>query len=53
MKQVCYVFEFAPNRALQQIADYSYRLNVDESNPEITFSIYYNNCFSFYIYSVS
>jgi len=34
IKQECYVFDFAPNRALRQIADYSCRLNVDESNPE-------------------
>ena len=34
MKQECYVFDFAPDRALRQIADYSCRLNVEESNPE-------------------
>jgi hypothetical protein len=34
LKEVCYVFDFAPNRALSQIADYSCRLNVGESNPE-------------------
>jgi len=34
IKEVCYVFDFAPDRALRQIADYSCRLNVDESNPE-------------------
>ena len=34
IKNKCYVFDFAPNRALRQIADYSCRLNVDESNPE-------------------
>lgn len=34
VKEVCYVFDFAPDRALRQIADYSCRLNVDESNPE-------------------
>ncbi len=34
MKAVCYVFDFAPNRALRQIAEYSCRLNVTESNPE-------------------
>lgn len=34
IKQECYVFDFAPDRALRQIADYSCRLNVDESNPE-------------------
>ncbi|MEG1028170.1 MAG: restriction endonuclease, partial [Oscillospiraceae bacterium] len=34
MKNECYVFDFALDRALKQIADYSCRLNVDESNPE-------------------
>ncbi len=34
VKQECYVFDFAPERALRQIADYSCRLNIDESNPE-------------------
>ena len=34
IKKECYVFDFAPDRALRQIADYSCRLNVDESNPE-------------------
>ena len=34
VKEVCYVFDFSPDRALRQIADYSCRLNVDESNPE-------------------
>jgi hypothetical protein len=34
IKEECYVFDFAPNRALRQIADYSCRLNVDEANPE-------------------
>ena len=34
IKDECYVFDFAPERALRQIADYSCRLNVDESNPE-------------------
>lgn len=34
IKKECYVFDFAPNRALRQIADYSCRLNVSESNPE-------------------
>lgn len=34
IKEACYVFDFAPDRALRQIADYSCRLNVDESNPE-------------------
>jgi len=34
IKHECYVFDFAPDRALRQIADYSCRLNVNESNPE-------------------
>lgn len=35
MKEECYVFDFAPDRALKQIADYSCRLNIDEnSSPE-------------------
>ncbi len=34
MKKECYVFDFALDRALKQIADYSTRLNVEESDPE-------------------
>lgn len=34
MKKECYVFDFALDRALKQIADYSTRLNVTESDPE-------------------
>ncbi len=34
IKKECYVFDFAPDRALKQIADYSCRLNISESNPE-------------------
>ena len=34
VKKVCYVFDFALDRALKQISDYSCRLNVAESNPE-------------------
>jgi len=34
LKEECYVFDFAPDRALRQIAEYSCRLSVDESNPE-------------------
>lgn len=34
LKKECYVFDFAPDRALRQIADYSCRLNINESNPE-------------------
>ena len=34
MKHECYMFDFALDRALKQISDYSCRLNVNESNPE-------------------
>lgn len=34
IKKECYIFDFALERALHQIADYSCRLKVDESNPE-------------------
>ena len=34
MKQECYVFDFALDRALRQISDYSCRLDVNEGNPE-------------------
>lgn len=34
IKHNCYVFDFALDRALRQISDYSCRLNVDENNPE-------------------
>ena len=34
VKEECYVFDFAPERALRQIADYSCRLNVNESDAE-------------------
>lgn len=34
MKQECYVFDFALDRALRQVSDYSCRLDVNESNPE-------------------
>ncbi len=34
IKHNCYVFDFAPERALKQIADYSCRLNIGENNPE-------------------
>ena len=34
LKPLCYVFDFAPNRALHQVADYSCRLSVDEHKPE-------------------
>lgn len=33
-KEECYVFDFAPDRALRQIADYSCRLNINETNQE-------------------
>jgi hypothetical protein len=34
IKEECYIFDFAPDRALRQIADYGCRLNVNENNPE-------------------
>lgn len=34
LKEDCYVFDFALDRALRQISDYSCRLNIDESDPE-------------------
>lgn len=34
LKYECYVFDFALDRALRQISDYSCRLNVNEDNPE-------------------
>lgn len=35
IKEECYVFDFAPNRALRQIAEYASRLNIDEkTSPE-------------------
>lgn len=33
-KKECYIFDFAPDRALRQIADYSCRLSVGDSSPE-------------------
>lgn len=34
IKEECYVFDFALNRALRQISDYSCRLNTKETSPE-------------------
>lgn len=34
LKEECYIFDFAPVRALRQIAEYSTRLNVNETSPE-------------------
>ncbi|HEU4833149.1 MAG TPA: GIY-YIG nuclease family protein [Pyrinomonadaceae bacterium] len=34
IKEECYVFDFAPDRALRQIQEYSCRLNLDESSSE-------------------
>lgn len=34
LKPVCFVFDFAPTRALRQLADYGVGLSPDESNPE-------------------
>ncbi len=35
LKKECYVFDFAPNRALRQIYEYSSSLNIKETNPEV------------------
>ncbi|OAM34140.1 restriction endonuclease [Eikenella sp. NML96-A-049] len=34
VKNECYVFDFAPDRALRQISDYSCRLNTEDVSPE-------------------
>jgi len=34
IKHECYVFDFAINRALRQVAEYSIKLGIDERNPE-------------------
>jgi len=34
IKKECYIFDFALDRALKQIADYSCRLDINGSNPE-------------------
>lgn len=34
IKQECYIFDFAPNRALKQIADYSCNLDPEETDSE-------------------
>lgn len=34
LKPVCFVFDFAPTRALQQLSEYGIGLSPDESNPE-------------------
>ena len=34
MKEECYIFDFALERALKQISDYSMKLNVNDSSPE-------------------
>ena len=34
IKPVCFVFDFAPTRALSQISEYAIRLSPNESNPE-------------------
>lgn len=34
MKQECYVFDFALDRALRQISDYATRLDINEGDPE-------------------
>ena len=34
IKKECYIFDFAPDRALRQIEEYSCRLNIDDVSPE-------------------
>ena len=34
MKTHCYIFDFALDRALREVSDYSCRLNIKETNPE-------------------
>ncbi len=34
LKKECYIFDFSPNRALSQVADYSSKLNIKESDSE-------------------
>jgi hypothetical protein len=34
LKEECYVFDFAPYRALRQLSDYACRLDINEINPE-------------------
>ena len=34
LKPECYIFDFALERALKQIADYSCKLDINEDNPE-------------------
>lgn len=34
IKKECYIFDFAPDRALRQIQEYSCRLDISDTNPE-------------------
>lgn len=42
MKHECYLFDFALDRALKQVSDYSCQLNINESNPEIKVAEFIN-----------
>ena len=42
IKKECYIFDFALDRALKQIVDYSCRLNIEESNPEVKIGEFIN-----------
>jgi hypothetical protein len=42
IKKECYIFDFALDRALKQIVDYSCRLNVNEGNPEVNVGEFIN-----------
>jgi hypothetical protein len=44
IKEECYVFDFAPDRALRQIADYSCRLNVNEASQEKKVEEFISQC---------
>ncbi len=35
IKPVCFVFDFAPTRALRQVADYGMKLSAPDANPEV------------------
>lgn len=42
IKKECYIFDFALERALRQISDYSCRLNINDTNPEQKVSEFIN-----------
>ena len=42
LKTKCYIFDFALNRALREVSDYSCQLNVNEHNPEAKINEFIN-----------